>query len=84
LSEEKEKAYKGYSLFNDVESVRLRTWNRCAMYLNSRRDGGEKLAEAYLSKIDDIGRQQISRMMAEIRERGYETVKRELIRNLNG
>ncbi len=78
-----EKEYKGYNLFSHIQQPRLRAWNRCAMLVNTRRDGGEQLAKEYANQIDDIGRQHISQMLAEIQKTGYDTVKKTVLKELN-
>lgn len=79
-----EKEYKGYNLFNHIQNLRHRAWNRCAMLFNTRRDGGQKLSSEYLEQIDDIGKQHVNAMLDEIKKQGYETVKRSVLRELNG
>lgn len=80
-SEEKE--YKGYNLFSHIRQPRLRAWNRCAMLVNTRRDGGEALTKGYVAELDDIGREHLSQLLSEIKKKGYETVKKEILKELN-
>ena len=70
--------YKGYSLFNDVSNVKLRTWNRCAALFNLNTDIGD--ATGYASQLTQSERAQCMAMLAYIDVKGYEDVKREVMR----
>lgn len=64
--------------FDDVESVVLRTWNRCAMTFNLRADVGEEEARNYVGQFDDVSKQQIKAMFDYIALKGYNTVRCEV------
>lgn len=71
--------YKGYNLFNDVDNVKLRAWNRCATFFTIYRTLGKEEAKSYTSQLDDIGRTQMQNMLAEIREDGYGNVRKSVV-----
>lgn len=73
--------YKGHSLFNDVADADVRTWNRCATFLNLLRDFGRVVAQDYIKQLDDISQQYVKKMFARIQEEGYERTKQSIIRN---
>lgn len=64
--------------FNDVESVVLRTWNRCAIVFNLRADVGEEEARNYVAQFDDVSKKQIKAMFDYIAVKGYNTVRCEV------
>ena len=67
------------SLYSDIANVQIRTWNRCAMVFRAAEEGGAEEAQSYLKRIDDIGRKQVSNMLGAIRDRGYTTIRREVL-----
>lgn len=67
------------STYSDIKNVNIRTWNRCAMFFRSAQDGGTKEAMEYLGRLDDIGSKQTRNMLADIRDRGYTTVRKEVM-----
>ena len=75
------KEYKGWSLFNDVEDVRLRTWNRCAVTFNmnaidlAARDG-------YIDHIDKEGQAQMKAMLEYIKVKGYDVTRKSIFGEL--
>lgn len=64
--------------FDDVQSVSLRTWNRCSIVFNLRADAGDDEARAYVAQFDDIARQQMKAMFDYIAVKGYSTVRSEV------
>ena len=64
--------------FDDVQSVALRTWNRCSVVFNLRADAGDDEAAAYVAQFDDISRQQMKAMFDYILLKGYSTVRCEV------
>ncbi len=73
--------FKGYSLFNDVNNIRLRTWNRCAAFFSIFEDHGKAMAQSYANQLDDVAKKQMTNMLAEIREQGYGTVRQSVIKS---
>lgn len=70
--------YKGYSLFNDVEDVSLRTWNRCVVLCNVNKDHGEAFVEGYSSRLGKVEKMQMMAMLHYIKARGAEEVRKEI------
>lgn len=66
-------------LYTDIGNVQIRTWNRCAMFFRAAQEGGVGEAQHYLQRLDDIGRKQTTNMLESIRDRGYTTVRREVL-----
>lgn len=79
-------SYKGYATFEDVENVRIRTWNRVATAFNIYEDKGDDFLVGYLEQFSEKD-QGLIRIVFErlvtMRKKmgakeGYEYVKREL------
>lgn len=71
--------YKGYSLFNDVEDVTLRTWNRCVVLFNINSQHKEtNFAREYAECLGEIERMQMYAMYQYIAARGAEVVRKEI------
>lgn len=69
--------------FDEVENTTLRTWNRCAMAYNIKKDRGEEACSNYLSQFNDRSKRQMAIMFEYINLKGYEEVKREVFRGVN-
>jgi len=74
-----ENNYKGYSLFNDVKDVKLRTWNRCATAFNINVKGD---SEGYLSCFGKECKKQIYAMLKYINVVGYNTARKNIFGKL--
>jgi len=70
--------YKDVSLFNDIEDVGHRAWNRLNIITNLKDDGRPHDAQAYLSKLSNADKMGIGLLIMAIKKKGLETVKREL------
>ena len=70
--------------FEEIENVTLRTWNRCATAFNLQDDKGEEAVQRYLDKFDQRSRRQMMIMFEYIQRKGYENVKREVMRGEHG
>jgi hypothetical protein len=68
--------------FNDIEHIPLRTYNRCVMYFNLWEDSGSEVADNYIRHIPHNERLLMVEMYKDVKKRGLETVKRELIRTM--
>lgn len=68
--------------FDDVQSVSMRTWNRCAVVFNLRADAGDAEARNYVAQFDDISKQQMKAMFDYISLKGYNTVRCEVTNGL--
>ena len=77
-------SYKNYSTFEDIDDVSLRTWNRCAMASNLLNDKGEGESRAYMEQFSSLEKKQMLLLFKYIEVRGYENVKREVFRKLEG
>ena len=77
-------SYKNYSTFEDIDDVSLRTWNRCAMASNLLNDKGEGESGAYMEQFSGLEKKQMLLLFKYIEVRGYENVKREVFRKLEG
>ena len=70
--------YKGSPLFNDVEDVKLRTWNRCAIVFNLLGDRGTSAAQAYSKALGEEGQKQVLGMFDCIKKFGYDAVRKQV------
>lgn len=70
--------YRGYSLFNDIEDVALRTWNRCVVLCNVNHTHGEAFVEGYSANMSKVDKMQMMAMLHYIKARGAEEVKKEI------
>ena len=73
-------SFKGNSLFNDVQDVALRTWNRSAIMFNLMADKGIDSAREYMGKLDEVSQKQVYAMLNLIKAQGYEETKKKIIR----
>lgn len=71
-------SYKGYSLFNDVDDVALRTWNRCTVMFNINIDQGEEFVSGYIGSLSNVERMQVMAMYQYIAVKGTEAVRLEI------
>ena len=72
------KSYKGSPLFNNIEDVKLRTWNRCAIVFNLLGQKGEAAAKDYLQQLDDEAKKQVYGMFDCIKKYGYEAIRNQI------
>lgn len=70
--------YGGYSLFNDVESAALRTWNRCVVLFNANLTHGRDFVEGYANSLSKVERMQMMAMYQYISVKGAEEVRKEI------
>lgn len=70
--------YKGYSLFNEVESKSLRTYNRCVTASNIKQARGEQAAKDYVEHFSELERKRMFAMFNYILAIGAETVKKQI------
>lgn len=73
--------FKGYSTFDEVKSPTLRAWNRLSTIYNMKEQGGNSLALRYAKKFDQASRLQIFILGLEVKEKGFENVRREIFRS---
>ena len=74
--------YKDVSLFNDIEDVGHKAWNRLNVITNLRGDGRPHDAQAYLSKLSNADKLSIGLLVLAIKKKGLETVRSELNRSV--
>ena len=74
--------HKGNSLFTDVENVKVRTWNRAAVYFNIMGVHGGQAASEYIGDLDEIGRQQVKNLFGVIQKFGFEAVKKSVLKSV--
>lgn len=77
---EKLDEYYGYSLFNDVEDMDVRAYNRCIVIFNIMDAHGMAPAEEYSMKVDAKGQMEMWVMFNCITSRGLDSVKAEMSR----
>lgn len=70
--------YKGSPMFNDINDVKLRTWNRCAIMFNLMADRGQEAAAGYAKALGEEGQKQVLGMFDCIRKFGYEAVRKQI------
>ena len=70
------------SSFADVEDPRLRVYNRCVMFYNIMEDHGKPAAQKYASQFSKDERLEMVHLIEEVKDRGVDVVKAEIIRNL--
>lgn len=66
--------------FDEIENTTLRTWNRCRMAFNLCEDKGPEASEKYMNKLNPRAKKQMLIMFEYIKAKGYETVKKEVMR----
>ena len=70
--------YKGSPLFHDIEEVKLRTWNRCAIVFNLMAQRGQEAAKGYIGALDVDSRKQVYGMFDCIKRFGYDAVRKQI------
>lgn len=70
--------------FDDIENATLRTWNRCATASNLLEDKGQDAVEKYMNKFDQRSKRQMLILFEYIKLKGYETVRKEVMRGEHG
>jgi len=71
-------SYKGYSNFNDVADLKLRTYNRFVTLFNINAAHGAKLVREYTEQFTKAEQLQIKAMGAYIDAKGKEAVLKEI------
>ena len=73
------KSYSGYPTYAQIEDPKIRAWNRCATFYNIMQDRSRQEAESYIQQFNDFDKAHIRNLTREIKERGYTTVRRDII-----
>ncbi len=66
--------------FDEIENATLRTCNRCATAFNLKEDKGEEAVVRYMAKFNKRSKKQMLIMFEYIKLKGYENVKKEVMR----
>ncbi len=74
--------YKELNLFNNIKINSHRAWNRLLTISNLKEKGRTRDAANYLDKLDEVGRTGVGLLILAIQNKGLETVKAELSRNI--
>jgi ferritin len=70
--------YKGYSNFNDVDNVGLRTYNRFVTVANINHTHGAKMVREYVEQFSEGEQLQLQILGKYIQARGAEAVLKEI------
>lgn len=70
--------YKGSPTFAQIDDVRLRTWNRCAIIFNLLADRGQAVASEYAKQFSEKERADIYAMFDVIKQYGYDNVRKQV------
>lgn len=73
-----------YPTFNDVEDPTLRAWNRLNIIFNIKEHLGNVVATRYTKQFNNKEKAGILALAAGVSARGYENIRREIIRKNNG
>lgn len=71
-------SYKGYSNFNDVANVGLRTYNRFVTVANINHTHGDKMVREYVNQFSEVEQLQLQIMGKYIQAKGAEVVLKEV------
>lgn len=71
--------YKGYSLFNDVESAALKAYNRVVTMFNIVEDMGRAEATKYAKQFSEVEKRLMQSMASDIKQHGPTQVKKGLM-----
>lgn len=71
-----------FNLFNDIEHLPLKVFNRVVLMSNLYEDFGKETAEAYAREFNEGERKQMFLMQTYVKAKGAETVRKEVTRNL--
>lgn len=69
------KTFDSYPTFSEVESVPLKTWNRCATFFNIGKDINLKESVEYAKQFSVEDRKLMQSMFEFIEENGYDYTK---------
>ena len=82
MSNNSETHYKEFSLFNNINNVSHRAWNRLLTVTNLHDQGRNNDARSYIEKLDKEGQASMGLLALAIKKKGLETVKAELNRSI--
>lgn len=73
---------RGFSMFNEISSPRLRAFNRSVMIKNLKEDYGKSVATEYITALTTKSRLALVMMFEEINEFGWGEVNRRVINRM--
>ena len=71
-----------FEMFNDIQHLPLKVFNRVVLMSNLMEDAGRDTAEVYAEMFTEGERKQMYLMQGYIKSKGVETVRKEVTRNL--
>jgi hypothetical protein len=74
--------YKELSLFNHIENVSHRAWNRLTTISNLKDKGRPHDAIGYMEKLNEGDKMAVGLLLLAIKNKGLDTVKAELNRGI--
>lgn len=83
MSNNSETHYKELSLYNDIENIGHRAWNRLNIINNLKSAGRPQDAANYLNKLKETDKMSIGLLLMAIKKKGLETVKKELNKDID-
>lgn len=78
MSNNSETHYKELSLYNDIENIAHRAWNRLQTINNLNSAERPRDAAKYLDKLEEADKMSIALLLMAIKKKGLETVRKEL------
>lgn len=73
-----EREYFGYNLFDQVDNVRIQTWNRTMTFFNIWKDKSRATAIDYLVQLGREGKKAVSDMIEEMKVKGHTKLHKEV------
>lgn len=74
--------YKELPLFNEIEDVSHRAWNRLQIINNLKTAERPREAASYLDKLKEVDKMSIGLLLMAINKKGIETVRKEINKEL--
>jgi hypothetical protein len=71
-----------FEMYDDVNHMPLRVYNRAVYLTNLVEDSGKDAGEKYISQFDEGSKRQMYLMLAYIKQKGIEVAKKEVMRGL--
>lgn len=76
--------YKGYSLFNDIESDLLQAWNRAETIASINKAMGEAMAQEYFEQFTGTAQMKIKILLMAVSASGRDEVFKRVKETLDG
>lgn len=68
--------------FREIKDIALRTYNQGVLAFNIREDEGDDASLEYMRGLDQEERNRVHAFFLDVKKRGAEEVRREMIRNM--